>query len=129
MMKSPYLAIPLLAFQLWASPMAAADCHVQAPVVSHAVEGEFDSVTTSLKFAIQNQGLVLSGTSHLQEMLDVVERLGAETDYVRVDVLDLGDRFFIGELTNYPSSGLGQFRPHSFDFALGQHWTVPDSYG
>lgn len=67
--------------------------------------------------------------AYLPEMFDVVERLGAETDYVRVDVLDLGDRFLIGELTNYPSSGLGQFRPRSFDFALGEHWTVPDAYG
>ncbi len=85
MMKSPYLAIPLLAFQLWASPMAAADCHVQAPVVSHAVEGEFDSVTTSLKFAIQNQGLVLSGTSHLQEML---ERTATDLGYEKGLYLD-----------------------------------------
>lgn len=66
--------------------------------------------------------------SYLPEMLNVVERLAAETDYVRVDVLDLGDRFLIGELTNYPSGGLGRFRPRSFDFTLGQHWTVPDSY-
>lgn len=64
----------------------------------------------------------------LQEMLEVAERFGAETDYVRVDLLDLGDRFFVGELTNYPSSGLGQFYPRSFDFLLGRHWTVPASY-
>ncbi|MDZ7751173.1 MAG: hypothetical protein U5S82_05810 [Gammaproteobacteria bacterium] len=85
MTKTPYLAIPLLIFQLGVSPLATADRHVDPPVVSHAVQGEFDNITGSLKFAIQNQGLVLSGTSHLQEML---ERTATDLGYEKGIYLD-----------------------------------------
>lgn len=85
MTKTPFLAIPLLVFQLGVAAPATADCHVDPPVVSHAVEGEFDNVTTSLKFAIQNQGLVLSGTSHLQEML---ERTATDLGYEKGTYLE-----------------------------------------
>jgi hypothetical protein len=64
----------------------------------------------------------------IDEMIDVAERVAAETDYVRVDMLDLGDRCVIGELTNYPASGLGKMTPASFARWLGRQWKLPASY-
>ena len=64
----------------------------------------------------------------LDEMIELAERLGAETDFVRVDLYALPDRLVFGELTNYPAGGYAPFNPPSFDLEFGRHWTVPRRY-
>jgi len=64
----------------------------------------------------------------LEEMISVAERLGADTDFVRVDLYDLGDRVVFGELTSYPAGGDSPFEPHSYNAAFGRPWTVPKRY-
>lgn len=64
----------------------------------------------------------------LEEMIAVAEALGSETDFVRVDLYDLGDRLVFGELTSYPAGGDSPFHPESFDEEFGAHWTVPRRY-
>jgi hypothetical protein len=65
---------------------------------------------------------------HLDEMMALAETLGADTDFVRVDLYDLPDRIVFGELTSYPGGGDGPFRPVRFDTEFGRHWTVPTRY-
>jgi hypothetical protein len=64
----------------------------------------------------------------LDDMVEIAERLGAETDFVRVDLYALPDRLVFGELTNYPAGGYAPFDPPHFDLEFGRHWTVPRSY-
>ena len=64
----------------------------------------------------------------LDEMISIAERLGAETDFVRVDLYALPDRIVFGELTSYPAGGDSPFEPPSFDAKFGRHWTVPSRY-
>jgi hypothetical protein len=64
----------------------------------------------------------------LAEMIDVAQRVARETDFLRVDMLDLGDRFLVGELTNYPAAGMETIKPTSFSRWLGAQWTLPASY-
>jgi hypothetical protein len=64
----------------------------------------------------------------LAEMISIAERLGRETDFVRVDLYALGDRIVFGELTNYPAAGYCPFSPKRFDAEFGAHWTVPRRY-
>lgn len=64
----------------------------------------------------------------LDEMISIAERLGAETDFVRVDLYALPDRIVFGELTSYPAGGDSPFEPQSFDAQFGSHWTVPRRY-
>ena len=52
-------------------------------------------------------------------MLGIAEVLGEDTDFVRVDLYDLGGRIVFGELTSYPYGGVDEFRPASFDRVLG----------
>jgi hypothetical protein len=61
-------------------------------------------------------------------MVALAERLGADTDFVRVDLYHLGDRVVFGELTNYPAGGDSPFNPESFNALFGTHWTVPKRY-
>ncbi len=64
----------------------------------------------------------------LAKMLDVAETLGAETDFVRVDLYDVGGRIVFGELTNYPDAGTPSFTPAAFDDQLGSCWRLPERY-
>jgi len=64
----------------------------------------------------------------LDEMIALAETLGAETDFVRVDLYHLPDRIVFGELTSYPAGGDSPFEPSWFDREFGRHWTVPRRY-
>lgn len=66
--------------------------------------------------------------ARLDEMLAVAERLGADTDFVRVDLYDLDGRIVFGELTSFPAGGDSPFDPESFDAEFGSRWTVPRRY-
>ncbi len=59
--------------------------------------------------------------ANLAEMVRIAEALGAETDFVRVDLYDLGDRIVFGELTNTPRAGKNAF-DRVFDRLLGTYW-------
>jgi hypothetical protein len=69
-----------------------------------------------------------SRPERLDEMIRIAEKLGAETDFVRVDLYDLPDRIVFGELTSYPAGGDSPFHPAVFDAEFGSHWTVPRTY-
>jgi TupA-like ATPgrasp len=73
-------------------------------------------------------GTQLPRPANLDEMIDVAQRLGAATDFVRVDLYNLPDRPVFGELTNYPAGGYAPFSPSAFDLELGRHWIVPRRY-
>ena len=64
----------------------------------------------------------------LAEMIEVAERLGVGTDFVRVDLYDVDGRVVFGELTSFPAGGDSPFDPESFDEEFGRPWTVPRRY-
>ncbi len=65
----------------------------------------------------------------LAEMIEIAAALGAETDFVRVDLYCLPERVVFGELTNYPEAAAGFFEPPELDRWLGQWWAPPRRYG
>jgi hypothetical protein len=64
----------------------------------------------------------------LPELLELAERLGRDTDFVRVDLYLLPDRVVVGELTSFPAGGDSPFDPPSYDLEFGRHWVVPRRY-
>ena len=64
----------------------------------------------------------------LDEMITLAERLGADTDFVRVDLYDVDGRIVFGELTSFPAGGDSPFDPESFNEVFGRPWTVPRRY-
>jgi hypothetical protein len=73
-------------------------------------------------------GVDVDRPAALPEMIEIAERLGAGTDFVRVDLYVLPERIVCGELTNYPLAGTGWFDPPAFDRELGELWTLPRRY-
>ena len=64
----------------------------------------------------------------LDEMINIAEKLSAETDFVRVDLYHLPGRIVFGELTSYPAGGDSPFHPESFNAEFGARWSVPKRY-
>ena len=56
---------------------------------------------------------------NLELMLQTAETLGADLDFVRVDLYDVGNRIYFGEMTSTPGGGFALFRPASHGRAPG----------
>jgi hypothetical protein len=89
----------------------------QPPWQHLAMSGGLPWATTQIPAPVQ-----------LQEMIDVAQMLGTDTDFVRVDMYVLPGRLVVGELTNYPAGGDSPFEPESFNAEFGRHWIVPKRY-
>jgi hypothetical protein len=68
---------------------------------------------------------VVPAPARLGEMIRIASEIGAAYDFIRVDLYDTDGGVYFGELTPYPTSGMGKFSPPSFDQELGKHWTLP----
>lgn len=68
-----------------------------------------------------NSGKTISKPKHLKEMLAMAEKLARFVDnaFVRVDLYDINDKIYFGELTFYPNGGFGNFYPIEWDYILG----------
>ena len=60
--------------------------------------------------------------ANLKVMIEAAEALAADFDFVRVDLYEIGGRPLFGEMTFYPDSGTGRFRPRHHDERWGQLW-------
>ncbi|WP_081975650.1 ATP-grasp fold amidoligase family protein [Modestobacter sp. KNN46-3] len=69
-------------------------------------------------------GPVTAPPASLPQLTEVAEALGAEFDFVRVDLYDVAGRVWFGELTPYPGGGLDRFDP-ALDVLLGSMWRLP----
>lgn len=58
----------------------------------------------------------------LRDMVAVAERLARPFEFLRVDYYAIGDRLYIGELTNYSGSGFETFIPSSYGHQLAAWW-------
>lgn len=77
-----------------------------------------------VRYAYPGANALIPKPACLEEMINIAERLGAEVDFVRVDLYEVGGRVFFGELTNFPENGGGQFEPVNFDTLLGAQWQM-----
>jgi hypothetical protein len=62
--------------------------------------------------------------SRLDDMIRYAEILAQETDFVRIDLYQIGDRIVFGEMTHTPASGLDRLTPPGTDAAWGKLWQM-----
>lgn len=60
----------------------------------------------------------------LDEMLKIASILSEGFPYVRIDLYEVGEQVFFGEMTFYPWSGYVQFVPDKFDFIFGNKFKI-----
>lgn len=70
------------------------------------------------------EGEVVDKPINFEKMKQLAALLSEEFPFIRVDLYDVGERVYFGELTFYPSSGYGLFKPDIFDSILGIHFTT-----
>lgn len=68
---------------------------------------------------------VIDPPETLGDMVDIAERIGREYDFVRIDLYDVPDGIYFGEITPYPTGGNAKFSDSEFDEMLGSWWTLP----
>ena len=62
--------------------------------------------------------------SKLNEMLEVASKLSKPFPFVRVDLYQVKNKIYFGELTFYPWSGYVNFYPEEFDYKLGELFDI-----
>jgi hypothetical protein len=78
----------------------------------------------TLKF---KQGIQINRPTNLNLMLDLARKISSGFDYLRVDLYDINERVYIGELTHYPGSGMEVFTPESMDYKFGDYFKDNES--
>ena len=70
-------------------------------------------------------------TKNFEKMTEIAKKLSQGFPYVRVDMYDLEDKIYVGELTFCPGAGLGVYDPVEWDYKLGE-WLdlgkIPEEY-
>ena len=66
----------------------------------------------------------VSKPENLGEMINLAERIGAQFDFVRVDLYSPPQGILFGETTFYPKAGLAAFIPKDWDFIFGEPWKI-----
>lgn len=59
------------------------------------------------------------------KMWDIARSLCIEHCFIRVDLYEANDHIYFGELTFFPTSGMGGFDPKEWDYTLGQWIKLP----
>jgi len=74
-------------------------------------------------------GKLIPKPEKFDDMLVVASELSNGFDYIRVDLYEIDDQIFFGEMTNYPESGYKKFLPEKYDQIFGELWRIkPDYY-
>lgn len=62
----------------------------------------------------------------LELMLRIAREVGLGYDFIRVDLYDVPEGIYFGEITPYPTGGMTKYSDESFNELLGTYWTLPD---
>lgn len=63
---------------------------------------------------------------NLRKMIDIAEKLSKNIPFVRVDLYNVNNRIYFGEMTFFPSGGMGAFSPKVWDSKIGEWLLLPN---
>jgi len=66
----------------------------------------------------------VSKPENLAQMIELAEKIGAQFDFVRVDLYSPPQGIFFGEVTFYPDGGVQAFTPKEWDNKFGEPWRI-----
>lgn len=73
----------------------------------------------------EHAAVIPSRPSNLETQIRIASELAKGLPFSRIDLYETGDHTFFGEITVYPASGLGSFRPDQYDKILGHMLVLP----
>jgi hypothetical protein len=77
---------------------------------------------TGVKLTYERIAGQLPRPPNLQALIETAETLSDNLDFVRVDLYDVGERIYFGEMTPTPACGFTRFQPRAMDDRLGSLW-------
>ena len=72
-----------------------------------------------------NASVAPSCPANLQTHIRIARELSKNIPFVRIDLYEIRDHTYFGEITFYPKSGMGNFRPNVYDELLGKMINLP----
>ena len=93
-----------------------------------SVEGEVKSVLYDENWVnLKVTGGMLDTKEYLKpnnflEIKEIVKKLSEDFEYVRVDLYNLENKIYFGELTFCENSGFGKFTDEEWDYKFGSYW-------
>lgn len=70
----------------------------------------------------KNSGQKIPKPILYKKMIELSEKLSEDFDFVRVDLYEVNNKIYFGELTFCPGSGMEEFTPVEWDYKLGSYW-------
>lgn len=64
--------------------------------------------------------------AHLETQIHIAKELSKDIPFSRIDLYEINNKVYFGEITLYPASGIGKFRPEQYDQILGQLLVLPE---
>lgn len=58
--------------------------------------------------------------AHLENMLEICKKIANDIPFARIDLYLVNETEYFGEITFYPASGMGTFRPQEWNIKLGE---------
>lgn len=104
---------------------------IQVDDHAHSINPFYDPDWRPLGFHSRTEfrEIELPRPERLTEMLEVASALGADHDFVRVDLYHVPGHVYVGELTFTPVGGKMLFDPPEWDARLGALWPRPTLVG
>lgn len=59
---------------------------------------------------------------NLEEILKIARKLSEDFHYIRVDIYNINEKIYFGELTFCENSGFGKFTDKKWDYKFGSYW-------
>lgn len=59
---------------------------------------------------------------NLEKLLEIAKKLSEDFSYVRVDLYNIDEKIYFGELTFCENSGFGKFTDEKWDYEFGSYW-------
>lgn len=92
----------------------------------------FDTEWNHLEFVglnpkAENATIVPAKPANLETHLRIARVLSMGIPFSRIDLYEAGGRTFFGEVTFFPASGMGNFRPEKYNTLLGKMINLPDN--
>lgn len=67
----------------------------------------------------------ISKPKNFEEMKSVARKLAADKPFSRIDLYNIDGTIYFGEITFFPTSGLGGFEPVDWDYRFGEYLMLP----
>lgn len=67
----------------------------------------------------------ISKPKQFNKMIELAKKLSEGIPFVRIDLYEIDNQIYFGEITLYPGNGMEKFTPHEWDYRLGSLIKLP----